>query len=545
MKFMKTKIIISYLILISLISLGFKLYLADFSIPVNSDNLSYVLNGVAHTNGDFTHPPQRAMGWSIFLSLFFNFLNSENFIDYSNLAKIVSIGISTSTIFLIYSVGRKFFDQRYALTVSYLFAFLPALNHNSGLALSEPIFILVTLASFYFLLHEKSKFIIISLVLAGLAYWIRLNGVVIFIIISLTYLLTFKKSQNFVRNYGIGIVLFIIVISPMLIQKNDLYGDPFYSSYQGTLFSKNYEDLISRTMGDETKTSASEFIENEGIFSFIDNFIIKGIINSLSILSKLSFPYLFILIPFGIIFSFRAFDQNSKYVKRNWIFILSSFFSMCLIVATVPEKRFLFFILPSLILFSVIPMQRVIEYGLSTFSFSRKQKDIFLICVLIIVIILSGLFTLRYEQADPILENEKIDFARYALENLNGNALRDFGGITDYLTDVVLLEYNHFKDFEMNYWIDKEERKKFNFRTISIHADNIDELITKGEKLDLKYLISNNENTSFYPYVDQIYYNEENYPFLIKIFDSDDYGFEKLKIKIFEIDYKKFHESRN
>ena len=91
MKFMKTKIIISYLILISLISLGFKLYLADFSIPVNSDNLSYVLNGVAHTNGDFTHPPQRAMGWSIFLSLFFNFLNSENFIDYSNLAKIVSI----------------------------------------------------------------------------------------------------------------------------------------------------------------------------------------------------------------------------------------------------------------------------------------------------------------------------------------------------------------------------------------------------------------------------------------------------------------------
>ena len=69
---MKTKTIFGYLIVISLVSLGFKLYLADFSIPVNSDNLSYVLNGIAHTNGDFLHPPQRAIGWSVFLSLFFN-----------------------------------------------------------------------------------------------------------------------------------------------------------------------------------------------------------------------------------------------------------------------------------------------------------------------------------------------------------------------------------------------------------------------------------------------------------------------------------------
>ena len=146
---MKTKIVLTYLVIISLISLSFKLYLTDFSIPVNSDNLSYVLNGIAHTNGDFMHPPQRAIGWSVFLSLFFNFMESENFLDYSNLAKIVSIGVSTSTIFLIYSVGRKFFDQRYSITVSCLFAFLPHLNYNSSLALSEPIFILAVLGSFY------------------------------------------------------------------------------------------------------------------------------------------------------------------------------------------------------------------------------------------------------------------------------------------------------------------------------------------------------------------------------------------------------------
>ena len=538
---MKTKIVLTYLVIISLISLSFKLYLTDFSIPVNSDNLSYVLNGIAHTNGDFMHPPQRAIGWSVFLSLFFNFMDSENFLDYSNLAKIVSIGVSTSTIFLIYSVGRKFFDQRYSITVSCLFAFLPHLNYNSSLALSEPIFILAVLGSFYFLLHEKSKFIILSLILAGAAYWIRLNGIVIFFIISLTYLLTFKKSRTFLRNYGIGIVLFIIIISPMLIQKNDLYGDPFYSSYQGTMFSNNYEDLISN-IDAGAKTSAFEYIENKGIFSFIENFIFIGIINSLTILAKLSFPYLFILLPFGIMFSFRAFDQKSKYIKINWIFILSSFFSLCMIIAVVPEKRFLLFLLPSLILFSVIPLQRVIEYGLNTFSFSRKQKDIFLVTILCIIIILSGLFTLRYEKTDSVLESEKIDFAHFALKNLDGNTLRDFGGATDYVTDVILLEHNNFKDFQMDYWIDKSERKKYDFKTISISATDLNELIMKGENLDLKYLISNDKNTFFYPFIDHIYHNENDYPYLVKIFDSNNSGYTKFKIKIFEIDYDKFYE---
>ena len=135
------------MLIISLISLGFKIYLTDFSIPVNSDNLAYVLNGIAHTTGDFTQPDIRSIGWSIFLSPFFYFLESDNFLDYSNLAKILSITVSTSTIFLIYLVARKFFDQRYSIICSSLFAFLPHLNYNSTLALSEPLFILIILSS--------------------------------------------------------------------------------------------------------------------------------------------------------------------------------------------------------------------------------------------------------------------------------------------------------------------------------------------------------------------------------------------------------------
>ena len=532
--------VVLYLILIVIISLGLKLYLVDFSLPVNSDNLSYVLNGIAHSNGDFDHSPSRSIGWSLFLSPFFSLMNSNDFLDYSNVAKIISIGVSTATIFLIYKVGRKFFDERYSLVAACLFAFLPQLNYNSVMALSEPLFIFSILASFYFLLNDKSKFIIPALAFVGFSYWIRLNGIIFFLIISLIYILTFKKSRIFLRNYGIGLVIFLIIISPILLQKYEQFGDPFYSSYQDKMFSNNYEELISN-LSSNTEASASSYIENNGILDFMYTFFISGIFNSMIMLSKLSFPYIFILIPFGILFSFRAFDQKSQYTKANWIFILSSILFMSFILSVVPEKRFLLFLMPFLVLFSVIPIHRVTEYGLSTFSLSRNQKNAFLVIVIIIVIILSGLFTLRYEKLDPGLENEKMDFAQYALENLHGNTLRDFGGGTDYINSVILLDYNNFQDFKISSLADDTERSKLAYQEIGVSASNIEDLILKGEPLNLNYLISNQHDTFYYPFVDQVYHNEEQYPYLIKIFDSHEHGYEKLKIKVFEIDYEKFN----
>ena len=539
---MKKKNIIIYLICLALISLCFKLFLVDFSIPVNSDNLAYVLNGIAHSNGDFDHPSARSIGWSLFLSPFFSLMNSNDILDYSNTAKIISIGISTATIFLIYKVGRKFFDERYSLVAACLFAFLPQLNYNSVLAFSEPLFIFSAIASFYFLLNSKSKFVIIALIFAAFSYWIRLNGIILFLIVSITYILTFKKSRIFLKNYGLGLVVFLIIISPMLLQKYEQFDDPFYSSYQGTIFSENYEELISN-ISLNTKTSASLYIEKNGILDFIYTFFISGFINSVILLSKISFPYLFILIPFGILFSFRAFDQKSQYTKANWIFILSSIFLMSFILSVVPEKRFLLFLMPLLVLFSVIPIQRVTEYGLSTFSLSRKQKDVFLVIVIIIIIILSGLFTLRYDKLDPVLENEKMDFAKYALENLHGNTLRDFGGATDYINFVILLDHNDFQDFKISSWADGTERNKFAYQETGVSASNIEDLVLKGESLNLNYLISNQHTTFYYPYIDQVYHNEKQYPYLIKIFDSSEYGYEKLKIKVFEINYEKFHKN--
>ena len=92
------------------ISLILKLYTTDFSIPVFSDNLSYALSAIAHTNGDFSQSSHRGTGWSIFVAIFYSFINSENFLVYSNTIKIISLAVASFTVFLVYLLGRKFFD---------------------------------------------------------------------------------------------------------------------------------------------------------------------------------------------------------------------------------------------------------------------------------------------------------------------------------------------------------------------------------------------------------------------------------------------------
>jgi hypothetical protein len=67
----------------------------------------------------------------------------------------------------------------------------------------------------------------------------------------------------------------------------------------------------------------------------------------------------------------------------------------------------------------------------------------------------------------------------------------------------------------------------------------LDELVKNGEEFELKYIIAKEEK-NFYPFLSDLYSNEENYPYLTKVFDSDEFGFKKLKLKVFEIDYEKF-----
>ena len=78
--------------------------------------------------------------------------------------------------------------------------------------------------------------------------------------------------------------------------------------------------------------SAFDYIDDNGFGKFIEKFVLMGISNLLFTVAKMSLPYLIILLPFGILFSFRAFDQEKNFLQSNWILILITLASVVVII---------------------------------------------------------------------------------------------------------------------------------------------------------------------------------------------------------------------
>ena len=86
-----------YLIFISLISLGLALFTIDFSIPPHADDIGYVLTAIQYNEGDFFLHQKKHPGWSLVITPFISIIDSDNFLDYTNLVRGLSLIISTAS----------------------------------------------------------------------------------------------------------------------------------------------------------------------------------------------------------------------------------------------------------------------------------------------------------------------------------------------------------------------------------------------------------------------------------------------------------------
>ena len=548
MKEISKKSIVLFLIIIATISLGFKLYTVDFTVLPEEDTFGYVLRGIAHNNGDFTEHPRKTLGWSIFISPFFNMIDSNNFLDYVNIARGIGIGISIITIIPMYVLARKFFDAKYSLCAVGLFAFEPHLNHVSGLGMTEPLYILATILSLYFILNKNSNYSYLSFLTIGLLWWVRWNGIVMLLIASIIFFTNFKKTPKLFLKYFACLAICLIVVSPMLIERNEQYDSPFFFSQSERVFTGEYTTIMADNMLD-VEYSAFDYIDDHGFGKFIEKFVFLGIYNLFFVLFKMSLPYLIFFLPIGILFSLRSFDQEKKYIRSNWILILISLSAFIFYFAILPEKRLIYHVYPFLIILAAISLQRFIEYGLPIFSFTEKHKKICVVGIMCVVVISSGLYTLRYESPDPILSNEKVLLAEI-LENKFSGKILDAGYTLQGLYYAHVTDPSGvFKNYKISqnpgaYYMFEFNSENVNLLPTLLYAKSLDDFIEVSYEHELNYISINKNSVSevFYPYLDGIYENEEKFPYLIKVFDTEQEGFEKLKAKVFEIDYKIYYE---
>jgi len=532
------KRILSILLIIGLISLGLKLYTTDFSMTPPEDTYGYILQGFSHINGDFSEPERKTLGWSLIIFPFLQIIDSDNLIDFINVARFLSLSISIFSIYPMYLLGRKFFDEKYSLVCAALFAFIPQLNYISTQGLSEPVYILFLILALNFVLSKNKKLIYFAFPISGILWVLRWPGIIVFVIITILYFINNKKTSRNLLKYAFCCMIFLLMVSPMLLTRNDQFGDPLYFSQTPQLFTGEY----SRLQAENTKNieySISDYISDNGVIGFLDKFLLGGISNIIEQAWKISFPYMMVLLPLGIFFSFRAFDQNTKFIHSTWVLILITLGSMIIYFAVVPEKRLLFPVLPFFVIISTIPIQRLINYGFSTFSFSKKAKNISLVILLSIVILLSVFFTMRYDQPDQIMENEKIIYGKLLQEKYKGRILDAGNSLQGLLYANISSNSKIFKDYKLS------DPPSYDLEQINIHGNNLVDFIKQSEKEQLKFISVSKDNvtTVWYPFLNDVYENEENYIFLKKVFDSDDIKFKKFNVKLFEIDYKIFYNS--
>ena len=549
---MNKKNIILFLIIIAVISLGLKLYTVDFTVLPNEDTFEYVLIAFAHNNGDFTEHPRKTLGWTIFVSPFFHLIDSNNFLDYVNIIRVLGLAISIITIIPMYLLSRKFFDDKYSLCATALFAFEPHLNQLSWQGLTEQLYILVIILSMYFILNRNSNYSYLSFLAIGLLWWVRWQGAIMLLIISIIFFKNFKKTPRLFVKYSVCLSISLIVVSPMLLDRYEQFGDPLYFSQTEHLFLGDYASILAYNM-QGVEYSAFDYIDDNGFGKFLEKFVLMGISNLIFTVVKMSFPYLIILLPFGILFSLRAFDQEKKYMQSNWILILITLAPFVIYFAIIDEKRLIYSIFPFLILLAVIPLQRLVEYGLSTFSYNERQKKLFLVGVMVVILISSSLYTLRYDIPDPMLNDEKILFAKTMNSVFEGRIL-DTGDTLQGLYYVhvtnppgIFKHYKLIQDPGLPYTVEFN-KKNINLIPINLlYAKSLEDFIDLSYEYELNYISINKNGVEeiFYPYLDEIYENEENFPYLRKVFDTEKEGFEKFKAKVFEIDYKKFYLIKN
>tara|TARA_B100000029_G_C17474511_1_gene923172 strand:+ start:182 stop:1168 length:987 start_codon:yes stop_codon:yes gene_type:complete len=326
----------------------------------------------------------------------------------------------------------------------------------------------------------------------------------------------------------------------MLLQKNDQYGNPFYFSQTNQLFSGNYADILSKNTQD-LDYSYSDYIDEYGINNFTQRFIITGLTNLVETISKISLPYLIFFLPLGIILSFR-YSMPRTLIGSLWIMLLGSISIFVIYFSIMPDKRLLYHIFPFLIILSTIFVQKIIQNGLSTFSFSQRQKNSALTIFIGFILISSCLFTIRYDSPSEIIYNEKLTFTEEISLKFNGNIL-DAGSNLEFLKFV---NFNESPDDFSSYKTKNQEELFQNpnkLNEIVLSATSLETLIEIGQNYELEYIAINKyEIDPLYPFLINIYENENKYHFLEKVFDTEQNNYQQFHTKIFKINYEKFYD---
>ena len=480
--------------IIGLVGFLIRFFYFPDGIPITLDGALYFwyANDLSITG---TFPVNVAIannGWPTFLSVFFYFFNSENFLDYMMLQRYVTIIISVATIIPVFILCRKFCGNNLSLIGALLFAFQPRIIENSLSGLSEPLFILLELVCLVLFLQNNFKFKYVSFAILALACIIRYEGIVLLIPLSVLFLVVNREYKKNVSRYFLAISIFLLVSLPMTFVRMNTIG---------------YDGIASHSIAAVSAIGKDSTIYL-GISSLIES-------TGLSV-----FPIFFALLPLG----FFGFFRNRNFDKYTVLLFLI-FMLMPIIYASsrgIAEPRYLLVLFPIFSLISVYTVKEITK----KFNNSKLISIVFIIAILVLSVVY-----LDYNKNDYDYE---LDIYHVGLEvSKRTSVINDYHPEVKYVHNKIDVA-SHLGTFPV---LSSEIKQKI--KLIETHEyDSLNEFIDYGKNEGLMHIVTD-ENENRQQFLRDVFYNEKKFPYLTKIYDSSEQGYD-YHLKIFRIDYEKF-----
>jgi len=495
-----TKHIVIALVLITTAGLVLRLVFFNPNIPLSLDALNYFwyANDMSILK-NFPKSEVANTGWPTFLSIFFTAFHSDNFLDYMNLQRLVTIIISVSTIIPVYLLCTRFFDRTISLVGAMLFVFEPRIVQNSLFGITEPLYIFLIATSLFLVFSRKKWHIYLAFSMSALASFVRVEGFFLFVVLSLIFFITRRKNKKVWFHYSIAVVFFILLLIPMTsvrlqTQNND--------SLTGRIFTETVSIVSS-----EQEFENGWVDEQLNIFKFIGwSFI----------------PIYIFFVPWGFFMIIKKRNQITWIILISILVLLIPAFD-AIVISEAHDTRYLF---PSYPLFCVLALFPI------KFLFDRIKKQKRFLMLLSFGILALSIIFLSIKIADPEHEREAFEIAYYV--NNSTYVINQYYPESGYLSVVGL-------DIIENFPVLSSEISSGPERVSYVGFTSISEYIQSTKQNDLTHLVLDGKKNRP-EFLNDIFYHEENYPYLKKTFDSYDHGY-KYHLKIFEINYEKFNES--
>ena len=513
LKYIKKPINKSPIVILSTIitiGIAIRIIFVPFEIPLNSDNFAYFMYAIDHSLGQNSTMQVSNNGWPLFVSFFFSLYNSDNFLDYMAMQRILSVIISSLTAVPIYFLCRKFFDERLALLGSLIFVFEPRIIQNSTFGITDPLYILLIVIGMVFILSSGYKKNYLAFIAIAFASIVRIEGLFLLPAFVLVFFLKNPINKEKIFHISISVLIFILIILAVGVLRMEESGS---------------DNFLSRV--DDSTKELTNSPETESYGGTI-NLVSAGLINTLKFIGWSQIPMLIFVVPIGFVLMIKD-KKNIKFVlSMGFFIILPAVYAF----SFSSDTRYLFPLYPLFSLLALFLFRWISEKKNSFFKISQ-------ISLIMLIVISSPLF-LIWKDIDRDHESEVYEIIK---EMIPSNAVvNNFVPESSYIFPAGINQMTDFPKIwaEISMNIPKVEEIR--------GINSMEELLVQesGYKEDrfnrsvfvekITHIVVKEDNDP--GFLNDIFENEEKYDYLIKEYDSKEKGYD-INFKLFRIDYEK------